>query len=125
MMLNLTDRKRQRPVDGQLLRYVGSPQSRTLPGLPLVRLQDAQRDLRSRRLARAVRADQRYDLAGLQRRRYATHEPATSTKNAGILEHQERFGSIQHGLGRLVLHVGALWALPSHALHVIPQGSDC
>ena len=61
------DGQRQRPVDRELLRHVADPQPRRADHPARVRPSGADQQPQQRALARAVRPDDRDDLAGLQR----------------------------------------------------------
>ena len=67
--------------------------------LALVRLVDAGQDLHQRRLAGAVLADQRGDLAGIERQRHVMQGPDTGEALADPLEGQQRLGLGQNGAG--------------------------
>ena len=56
----------------------------------LARRDDAERHARGRRLAGAVRADQRDDLAALHVKIDIAHEPAAGAHHAGLFQAHER-----------------------------------
>ncbi len=80
------DGKRQGAVYVDLLRHIADAKPRRMAHAAFIRLQDAQRHLGGRALARAVRADEGDDLAALDAQIDIAHQPAPVAINAGALQ---------------------------------------